>query len=160
MNQSIEPSVAIMASHAPMRSVPSVYPEPFASRMIGRVKRPLGDLFALTNFGVNLTTLAPGARSALRHAHSRQDEFIYIISGHPTLHTNAGTTALVPGMCAGFKAGTGEAHCLLNETENEVVYLEIGDRTAEDEGSYPDDDLVARRTTLGWVFSHKDGRPY
>jgi uncharacterized cupin superfamily protein len=109
--------VAIAAAEAPPRIKQSSYPEPFASRMSGRLKRPLGDPFGLSNFGVNLTTLAPGATSALRHAHSKQDEFIFILQGHPTLHTNAGRTTLSPGMCAGFKAGAGNGHRLLNETE-------------------------------------------
>ena len=152
--------VAIVAAEAPPRTKPSNYPEPFASRMAGRIKRPLGDLFALTNFGVNLTTLAPGSVSALRHAHSRQDEFIYVVQGRPTLHTNAGQMTLAPGMCAGFKAGTGDAHHLVNDTEEDVVYLEIGDRALGDEGSYPDDDLRAEFRDGRWVFTHKDGRPY
>src|SRR6478752_5849276 len=98
--------IAVEASQAPTRSKPSNYPEPFASRMAGREKRPLGDLFGLTNFGVNLTRLAPNASSALRHAHTRQDEFVFILQGRPTLHTDEGRTELSPGMCAGFRAGT------------------------------------------------------
>jgi uncharacterized cupin superfamily protein len=152
--------VAIVAAQAPARTKPSNYPEPFASRMAGRRKQPLGDVFGLTNFGVNLTRLAPGAVSALRHAHSRQDEFVYVLQGRPTLHTDEGRTALAPGMCAGFRAGTGNGHRLLNETDEEVVYLEVGDRTAGDEGRYPDDDLKALRVEGGWVFAHKDGTPY
>ena len=152
--------IAIVAAEAPPRAKATNYPEPFASRMAGREKRPLGDLFGLSNFGVNLTRLAPGAVSALRHAHSKQDEFVYILSGRPKLRTDAGETALAPGMCAGFKAGTGDAHRLLNETDAEVVYLEIGDRTPGDEGSYPDDDLVAARAGERWVFARKDGTPY
>jgi uncharacterized cupin superfamily protein len=152
--------VAVVADEAPPRTRASNYPEPFASRMAGRRKQPLGDLFGLVNFGVNLTRLAPGAVSSLRHAHSRQDEFVYIVQGQPTLHTDEGMTRLRPGMCAGFKAGTGNAHHLINETEREVVYLEIGDRTPGDEGSYPDDDLVARLVEGRWRFAHKDGTPY
>ena len=152
--------VAVVAAEVAPRTKASNYPEPFAARMAGRQKRPLGDLFGLTNFGINLTRLAPGAASALRHAHSRQDEFVYVLEGHPTLHTDAGRTPLAPGMCAGFKAGTGDAHRLLNETDAEVVYLEIGDRTPGDEGSYPDDDLVAARVGERWVFARKDGTPY
>lgn len=153
--------IAVTAAEAPPRTKPTNYPEPFASRMAGREKRPLGDLFGLTNFGVNLTRLVPGAVSALRHAHSRQDEFIYILQGEPTLVTNAGETQLRPGMCAGFKAGTGDAHHLVNRTDTEVVYLEVGDRTAGDAGSYPDDDIQAVFGGDGkWQFVHKDGRPY
>ena len=98
--------VAIVAAQAAPRTKPTNYPEPFASRMAGREKRPLGDIFGLTNFGVNLTQLAPGAVSSLRHAHTTQDEFIYILEGHPTLHTDEGRTRLSPGMCAGFKNST------------------------------------------------------
>lgn len=153
--------IAIAATEAPPRSRPSNYPEPFFSRMNGRLKRPLGDLFGLTNFGVNLTKLVPGGQSALRHAHTRQDEFIYILEGSPTLITDEGETLLQPGMCAGFKAGTGNGHHLVNRTASDVTYLEIGDRTAGDEGSYPDDDIQAVLDSSGkWVFTHKDGRPY
>lgn len=155
-----KPPVAVAAVEVAPRSRPSVYPEPFASRMKGREKRALGDVFGLTNFGVNLTTLAPHSVSALRHAHSRQDEFIYVIKGCPTLRTDAGETRLAPGVCAGFKAGTGDGHNLLNDTDDVVVYLEVGDRTPGDEGSYPDDDLKATLIDGKWRFTHKDGTPY
>lgn len=152
--------LAIVASEVPPRIKPSNYPEPFASRVQGRVKRTLGDRFGLANFGVNLTQLAPGAVSALRHAHSKQDEFIYILEGSPTLHTDAGRTQLSPGMCAGFKAGTGNGHHLINETEQLVVYLEVGDRTPGDTASYPDDDLKAAMVDGKWQFTRKNGAPY
>lgn len=152
--------VAIMAAEAAPRTKPSNYPEPFASRMAGREKRPLGDLFALTNFGVNLTRLAPGALSALRHAHSRQDEFIYILQGQPVLRTDAGETSLAPGMCAGFKAGSGNGHQLINRTAEDVVYLEVGDRSAGDDVTYPDDDIQALLVDGTWRFARKDGTPY
>jgi uncharacterized cupin superfamily protein len=152
--------VAIVAPDASPRAKPSSYPQPFASRMAGRLKRPLGELFGLANFGVNLTRLAPGAVSALRHAHTKQDEFVYIVEGRPTLHTDEGRTRLAPGMCAGFKAGTGNGHCLVNETKEDVVYLEIGDRTAGDEGSYPDDDIQAALVDGKWKFTRKDGSAY
>jgi uncharacterized cupin superfamily protein len=109
----------------------------------------LGDLFGLSNFGVNLTRLKPGAVSSLRHAHSKQDEFIYVLEGHPVLVTNAGETRLEPGMCAGFRAGTGDAHHLVNRSEEDVFYLEIGDRTAGDSAVYPDDDLRITRGADG-----------
>ena len=152
--------LAIEAALTPPRTKPSNYPEPFASRMAGREKRPLGDLFGLSNFGVNLTRLAPHAVSALRHSHSVQDEFVYILKGHPTLHGDAGRTALAPGMCAGFKAGSGDGHCLINDTPDEVLYLEVGDRTAGDVGHYPDDDIKAVLVQGQWRFTHKDGTPY
>lgn len=151
---------ALVADKAPPRTKPSAYPEPFASKMAGRTKRPLGDAFGLTNFGVNLTTLAPGAVSSLRHAHSKQDELVYILRGLPTLQTDEGHTVLGPGMCAGFRAGTGNGHRLVNDTDEDVVYLEIGDRAPGDEGSYPDDDLHAVLVDGKWAFTRKDGTPY
>jgi uncharacterized cupin superfamily protein len=151
---------AIRAADAAPRTKPSNYPEPFFSRMAGREKRPLGDLFGLRNFGVNLTRLAPGGESALLHRHTRQDEFIYILEGRPTLVTESGETVLEPGMCAGFPAG-GEAHQLVNHTGEVVVYLEVGDRTPGDEGSYPRDDLKAVMGSDGkWLFTRKDGTRY
>ena len=152
--------VAVSAAATPVRARPSIYPEPFASRMAGREKRVLGDLFGLGNFGVNLVRLAAGSVSSLRHAHTRQDEFIYILEGCPTLHTDEGATRLKPGDCAGFKAGTGNAHRLSNDTDEPVVYLEVGDRTPGDEAHYPDDDLKAVMGDAGWRFLHKDGTPY
>jgi len=153
--------IALTAADAAPRKTKSNYPEKFVSRLGDRVKLPLGDPFGLTIFGVNLTTLPPGAMSALRHAHTRQDEFIYILEGTPTLITDSGETMLKPGMCAGFKAGSGDAHHLVNRSDSPVVYLEIGDRTLGDEAHYPDDDIVAVKTTDGTrKFTRKDGTPY
>ena len=159
MTESIPP-VAIRAADAPLKAKQSNYPEPFASMVAGRFKRPLGDVFGLKNFGVNLTKLAPGAMSALRHAHTVQDEFIYILQGTPTLITDAGETPLSPGMCSGFKSGSGDAHHLVNRSAEEVVYLEIGDRNPGDASTYPDDDLQALFESGKWVFKHKDGKTY
>lgn len=128
--------------------------------MQGRIKRPLGDLFGLTNFGVNLTTIAPSGVSALRHAHSKQDEFVYVVSGAATLVTNSGTSLLKAGMCAGFKAGDGNAHQIRNDSSEPLVYLEIGDRSAGDQVTYPDDDITANLVNGAWEFTHKDGTPY
>jgi uncharacterized cupin superfamily protein len=153
--------VAVRAAELPLRAKSSNYPEPFAGRMAGREKRPLGDVFGLTNFGVNLTRLKPGAQSALRHAHGLQDELVYILDGTATLLTDAGETVLTPGMCAGFRAGAGNGHCLINKSDADVVYLEIGDRTQEDTVVYPDDDITARMGADGrWRFTHKDGTAY
>ena len=153
--------VTIVAAEAPAKTKPTSYPEPFASRMAGRLKRPLGDVFGLSNFGVNLTRLAPGAISALRHAHSAQDEFIYIVEGEPVLVTDAGETPLKPGMCAGFKAALGDAHHLINRTARDVIYLEVGDRCVPDDVAYPDDDIRGTHDAAGRrLFLHKDGRPF
>lgn len=152
--------IAVDAHTAPLRTKPSNYPEPFFSRVAGRAKRPLGDLFGLKNFGVNLTTLVPGGESALLHRHSKQDEFIYVIDGEPTLVSDDIEVALRPGMCAGFPAN-GAAHKLVNRTQRDVIYLEMGDRTAGDEGYYPKDDIQAVIGADGkWRFTHKNGTPY
>lgn len=151
--------LAIVAAEAAPRARQSNYPEPFLSRMGGREKRPLGDVFGLKNFGVNLTRLAPGGESALLHRHSKQDEMVYILDGRPTLVTDRGEVQLAPGMCAGFPAA-GLAHQLVNRTASDVIYLEIGDRTPGDEGTYPADDIAAKLTPGGWVFTHKDGSAY
>ncbi|HXD44157.1 MAG TPA: cupin domain-containing protein [Pseudolabrys sp.] len=151
--------LAIVAADAAPRARQSSYPEPFLSRMGKREKRPLGDVFGLKNFGVNITRIAPGGESALLHRHTRQDEFIYILEGRPTLVTDRGEVQLAPGMCAGFPA-TGLAHQLVNRTANDVVYLEVGDRTPGDEGSYPADDIAAKLTPDGYVFTHKDGSAF
>jgi uncharacterized cupin superfamily protein len=151
---------AAVAAEVPPRVAKTIYPEPFAARVEGREKRVLGDLFGLQNFGVNLTRLAPGAMSALRHAHTKQDEFVYVLEGTPTLHTDEGAQTLAPGMCAGFRAGTGNAHHLVNESTQDVVYLEIGDRTTGDSAVWPDDDLLLVEMDGKRKLVHRDGTPY
>ncbi|MDE0052879.1 MAG: cupin domain-containing protein [Gammaproteobacteria bacterium] len=151
---------AIAAIDIPTPARVSNYPDPFADRMGKREKKKLGEHFGLKNFGVNLTRLGPGGESALMHAHSRQDELVYILDGEPTLVTESGQTRLSPGMCVGFPA-RGEAHHLVNRTDKDVVYLEIGDRTPGDEVRYPNDDIQATLAEGGtWQFSRKDGTPY
>lgn len=141
--------------------VKTSYPAPFAALVEGRIKRKLGDYFGLKNFGVNLTELRPGAISALVHHHSKQDEFIYVLEGHPTLVLGDEENLLRPGDCYGFKAGSGIGSQLINRSSESVLYLEIGDRSVGDEVIYPKDDLKAVQLADGcWLFSHKDGRPY
>jgi len=125
-----------------------------------RSRHELSGVFGLRNFGINLTTLAPGGSSALFHRHSRQDEFIYMLEGDLVLVTDNGEQRLQPGMCFGFAAGA-TGHHLINRSDKEATYLEVGDRSDGDEVSYPSDDLQA---VLGpdrkWIFAHKDGTPY
>jgi uncharacterized cupin superfamily protein len=156
----VERNLALLAAEAPARTKPSNYPEPFAAMMAGRIKRPLGDLFGLRNFGVNLTRLPPGSVSSLHHAHSRQDEFIYVLDGEPVLFVGEAETLLKPGMVAGFPAG-GPAHHLENRTARDCVILEIGDRSEGDAVSYPADDIQAVMGEDGkWQFAHKDQTRY
>ena len=151
---------ALLATDVQPRVQKTIYPEPFASRVAGREKRALGDAFGLRNFGVNLTRLAPGSMSALRHAHAKQDEFVYILEGTPTLYTDEGGQTLRPGMCAGFRSGTGNAHHLVNESKEDVVYLEIGDRTPGESSVWPDDDLQVIEIDGKKRLAHRDGTPY
>ncbi|NJL70003.1 MAG: cupin domain-containing protein [Microcoleus sp. SM1_3_4] len=141
-------------------STGSNYPQQFKSAVAGRVKKRLGNAAGLQNFGVNLVKLAPGSCSALRHWHSRQDELIYVLEGEVTLVTNAGEELLKPGMAAGFPAGEADGHHLVNRSNSDVVYLEMGDRTSGDEVDYPDEDLIAKDSGNGWIFTRKNGDIY
>ena len=125
----------------------------------GRVKRALGDAFGLRNLGVNLTTLAPGAATALLHRHSVSDELVYVLEGRPMLVTEEGRQQLEPGMCVGFAAG-GLGHHIVNESDEPATLIEIGDRLPGDQGEYPEDDLAASHDGERWVFTRKDGTPY
>ena len=155
-----EPMPAMSAIEAPPRTKPSNYPEPYASMMARRIKRPLGDLFGLKSFGVNHVTLPPAAVSALHHRHTTQDEFVYVVSGTLVLVHDAGETVLTAGMCAGF-ARSGTAHHLVNRSGQEATYLEVGDRQPGDAVEYPRDDIQATMGADGkWRFAHRDGTPY
>ena len=138
----------------------SDYPEPFKKLVAGRSKKKLGKLAQLKNFGVNLVTLEPGSWSSVRHWHSQQDEFIYILEGEVTLVSNEGEAILKSGDCAGFPRGEANGHHLINHSDSLVLYLEIGDRTAGDIVTYPDADLVAKESQGKWLFTHKDGTNY
>lgn len=149
----------VIASEATLRVSRSNYPEPFASRMRGRQKRPLGDLFGLTNIGVNLTMLEPGAVSALQHEHTKQDEFIYVLDGELVVVSGAEEWTMSAGWCVGFAAGKGSHH-LENRSNRPATYLEVGDRTAGDRVHYPFDDLVAVLDGRVWRFTRKNGESY
>ena len=138
----------------------SDYPEPFRADVAGRERRVLGDALGLNNFGVNLTRLPPGDASSQRHWHSRQDEFVYIVEGEVVLVTDAGEQVLGAGMAAGFPAGTGDGHQLINRSERNAIYLEVGDRSANDQCDYPDIDMLVRWIDGEEKYVHKDGTPY
>ncbi len=152
----------------PALAVPEIrgsgYPEPFKSRMGDRAKRRLGEAFGISQFGVNLVVLGPGAQSALRHWHTLEEEFVYLLEGELVLVTDAGETTLCAGDCAGYPAGSGNGHHMVNRSAAAARYLEVGGRCEGDVAFYPDDDLL-------WVFrdergqavetaAHKDGRAY
>jgi uncharacterized cupin superfamily protein len=137
------------------------YPEALRAANQKRYNRRLGDHAGLKNFGVNLTRIIAGGQSSYRHAHSRQDEFVYVLEGEVTLETNAGSQVLRAGMCAGFPAGAGDAHRFLNHTGADVLLLVVGDRTRGDEILYPDVDLHAKLGPDGkYQYAHKSGKPY
>lgn len=130
----------------------SNYPQEFQHWVKGRSKKKLGKAAGLSNFGVNLVTLQPGSYSSVRHWHSLQDEFIYVVAGEITLIDDAGEHTLRPGHCTGFPAGEANGHHLLNKTNAIAQYLEIGDRTSNDVVSYPDVDLMAIEQKGTWTF--------
>lgn len=138
----------------------SNYPQELQHLVQGRSKKKLGKAAGLKNFGVNLVTLQPKSSSSIRHWHSQQDEFIYVVEGKITLITNDGTQTLTTGDCAGFPAGEANGHHLINQSNSIAIYLEIGDKTSGDTVTYPDIDLVAKDSNNGWIFTHKDGRLY
>jgi uncharacterized cupin superfamily protein len=136
----------------------SGYPEPYRSRMGVRAKQVLGDACGLTQFGVNLVTLGPGGQSALRHWHSHEDEFVYMLEGEAVLVTDAGEQVLRAGMCAGYPGGRADGHHLINRSDRAARYLEVGSRIDADMPAYPDDDL-AWSSELE-QYTHKDGSRY
>jgi len=136
------------------------YPEPFRSRIGDRGKRPLGDACGLTRFGVNLVTLGPGGQSAMRHWHTLDDEFVYMLEGEVVLVTNEGEQVLRAGDCAGYAAGKRNAHHFINRSAAPARYLEIGTREPGDRAFYPDIDLLSVDAEEGGYYAHKDGRRY
>ena len=139
----------------------TAYPPPHDAVTRGRAKRSLTQPLGLSQFGVNVTELGPGAASALRHWHSHEDEFVFVLEGEPTLITDAGEQVLEPGQCAGFPAGAPNAHHLVNRTSQPVRYIEVGTRDARDEAHYPDVDLHCSpdRYNAPAKFTKKDGSP-
>jgi uncharacterized cupin superfamily protein len=133
------------------------YPEPFRERVAFRMKRRVGDACGLSQFGVNLVTLGPGAESALRHWHTLQDEFVYVLSGELVLVTNDGEQVLGPGMCAGYPAGARDGHHFVNRSRAPATFLEVGTRVPGDNAFYPDEDLLWVEQESGRVAAHKDG---
>ena len=138
----------------------SGYPAPYREAVMRREKRALGDALGLSHFGVNLVRLPPGASSSQRHWHSAEDEFVYIVEGEVELVTDAGPQRLTAGMVAGFPAGRPDAHHLINRSDRDVIYLEVGDRQAGDEIDYPDIDLRLLHRNGRDFFAHKDGTPW
>jgi uncharacterized cupin superfamily protein len=137
----------------------SLYPEPFKSRMGDRAKKRLGAACGLKNLGVNLVTLGSG-QSSVRHWHTLDEEFVYVLEGELILVTDEGEQRLTAGMCAGYPAGVKNAHHFINRSGKPAKYLEMGTNVPGDTAFYPDDDLFIRWGEDGMKYTHKDGRPY
>ncbi len=152
------PTAAAAAGVAERRG--TLYPSPHDQGFEGRIRQALGDVFGLSQFGVNLVTLEPGAMSSQRHWHAREDEFVYVLEGTIALVTDEGETALTAGMAAGFPAGEPNGHHLVNRTDTPALYLEVGSRYPEDEVDYPDIDMKVRKRHGRWHFTRKDGTPF
>ena len=135
------------------------YPPPYDKLVAGRSRKRLGNAAGLEQFGVNLTRLKPGSASALRHWHENEDELVYLLEGELVLIENEGETVLKPGEAAGFKAGVANGHHLLNRTNRDAVYLEIGTRAKRERAHYPELDLVAVKDETGFHYTRKDGTP-
>lgn len=150
---------AIKATKAPKREG-SRYPSPFNEVCENRTKYILGDVFGLTQYGVNLVVIQPGTWSSQRHAHKKEDEFIYVLEGTLTLSDNDGDHELTPGMCAGFKAGNGNGHCLKNLTDKVATYLEVGSRVSNEKVIYNDIDMKTENSSGKYIYTKKDGTPY
>jgi uncharacterized cupin superfamily protein len=136
------------------------YPAPFRHVCAGRHKTALGNAVDLTQFGVNLTKLEPGAATALRHWHEQEDEFVYVLEGECVLIENGGETVLKAGDCAGWKANVPNGHCIVNKSKTDVLLLEVGTRAPRERSHYPDDDLKFERDDGVARVLHKSGEPY
>jgi uncharacterized cupin superfamily protein len=138
----------------------SRYPEPYRAVTLGRSRKRLGNAAGLTQFGVNLTTLKPGAWSSQRHWHAAEDEFVYVLAGEVVLREDDGETVLRAGDAAGWKAGAAKGHCLINRSDRDAVFLEIGTRAAADRVDYPDIDMQLQREGGQMRYLHRNGEPY
>jgi uncharacterized cupin superfamily protein len=136
------------------------YPPPFDRVVVGRERKRLGNAVGLDQFGVNLTTLKPGAASALRHWHEQEDELIFVLEGEVALIEDDGETVLKPGDAAGFKANNPNGHHLVNKSNQDAVYLEVGTRSKYERAHYPDVDMMVVRDDKGMRYTHKNGEPY
>ena len=138
-----------------------MYPDPFWKDCVGRSRKRLGNAIGLSQYGVNVTTLKPGAWSSQRHWHQNEDEFIYVLAGEIVLIEDGGETVLKRGDAAGFKAGSPNGHCLVNRTDSDAVYFEVGTRAKSERTTYSDIDMQVKRDASGMVYSRKtSGAPY
>ena len=136
------------------------YPPPFNKAVEGRARKRLGRAADLTQFGVNLCTLKPGAASSQRHWHENEDEFVYVLEGEVVLCEDGGETVLKAGDAAGWKAGVPDGHCLINRSNRDAVFIEVGSRAAVERATYSDIDMKVVRDESGFRYMHKNDEPY
>jgi len=137
------------------------YPDPFWQPIKGRERKRLGNAVGLSQFGVNLTTLKPGAWSSQRHWHRNEDEFVYVLEGEIVLcEDHHSETVLKAGDAAGFKANSGNGHCLINRTKQDAVYIEVGTRSVNETTVYSDIDMRLERDKTDGRYLKKTGEPY
>jgi uncharacterized cupin superfamily protein len=136
------------------------YPAPFNKAVEGRMRKRLGRAAGLTQFGVNLCTLKPGAASSQRHWHESEDEFVYMLEGEVVMCEDSGETVLMPGDVGAWKAGVPNGHCLINRSDRDAVFIEVGTRAASERAHYSDIDMMAVRDEKGARYTRKSGEPY
>ncbi len=136
------------------------YPRPFNKAVEGRSRKRLGRAAGLSQFGVNLCTLKPGAASSQRHWHENEDEFVYVLEGEVVLCEDGGETVLKPGNAAAWKAGVANGHCLINRSSRDAVFIEVGTRAASERAHYSDIDMMVVRDASGFNYTRKNGEPY
>lgn len=138
----------------------SIYPAPYAEMMEGRSSLRLGQAGGLTQFGVNLVTLAPGALSSLRHWHLHEDEFVMVTEGECIMVTDAGEEMMRPGDCAAFPAGVADGHHFINRSDTPARFLVVGTKAPREVATYSDVDLMVVVEGGAATFTRKDGTPY
>jgi len=136
------------------------YPKPFDKMVEGRSRKRLARSAGLTQFGVNICTLKPGAASSQRHWHENEDELVYVLAGEIVLCEDGGETVLKPGDAAAWKAGVANGHCLINRTDRDAVFIEVGTRAKVERAHYSDIDMMVVRDDSGFNYTNRNGKPY
>ena len=136
------------------------YPQQFRAQVEGRSRQRLGNAVGLDQFGVNLCRLKPGAASSQRHWQHHEDEFVYVLEGEVVLCEDGGETVLKTGDAAGWKAGVANGHCLINRSDRDAVFLEVGTRAPNEKVTYPDIDMLFERDGERRRYTRKSGEPY
>jgi uncharacterized cupin superfamily protein len=136
------------------------YPPPFDKAVEGRARKRLGRTAGLSQFGVNICTLKPGAASSQRHWHENEDELVCVLEGEVVLREDSGETVLRPGDAAAWKAGVPNGHCLINRSNRDAVFIEVGTRAAAERAHYSDIDMMVTRDEKGARYTKKNGEPY